>query len=144
MMRITRIMICVALVLAAVSSCTHNDGDIGPWFGTWYVETASVDGEVKADFPDSVFFQFQSSVFCLRKVYPHQQYYAAFGTWADLGNNTLRIVFPDTAMRPIAAVGLDSVSTLRVEEVSSHRAVLSMVSGAFAGRTIRYTLRHLP
>lgn len=146
-MKTTRFSIIAALAIAIaslVASCTHNNGDIGPWFGTWHVGKMAVDGIDNPNFPDSVFFQFQSSVFCMRRIYPHQQYYAAFGTWEDLGNNSLRIVFPDTAMRPIAEVGLDSATTLKVEQLSSRRAVLSTVPTDSSSHKIRYTLRYLP
>lgn len=146
-MKTTRFSIIAALAIAIaslVASCTHNNGDIGPWFGTWHVEKMVVDGIDNPNFPDSVFFQFQSYVFCMRRIYPHQQYYAAFGTWEDLGNNSLRIVFPDTAMRPIAEVGFDSATTLKVEQLSSHSAVLSTVPTDSSSHKIRYTLRHLP
>lgn len=146
-MKTTRFSIIAALTIAIASllaSCTHNNGDIGPWFGTWHVEKMAVDGIDNPNFPDSVFFQFQSSVFCMRRIYPQQQYYAAFGTWEDLGNNSLRIVFPDTAMRPIAEVGLDSATTLKVEQLSSHSAVLSTEPTDSSSHKIRYTLRHLP
>ena len=35
----------IALLLVIVATaCTHNDGDIGPWFGLWRVERLIVDG----------------------------------------------------------------------------------------------------
>ena len=32
------------MVMLALGSCTRNHGDIGPWFGTWHVESITVGG----------------------------------------------------------------------------------------------------
>ena len=34
----------IMLSMAALSSCTHNNGDIGPYFGTWKMLSIEVDG----------------------------------------------------------------------------------------------------
>ena len=50
------------LALLLTASCTRNHGDIGPWFGTWHVETITADGTPVTVVGD-YFFQFQSGVF---------------------------------------------------------------------------------
>ena len=44
------INVAIALLLVIVATaCTHNDGDIGPWFGLWRVERLTVDGKNDRD-----------------------------------------------------------------------------------------------
>ena len=33
-----------------MSGCTHNNGDIGPWFGTWQVTGIDADGAPLAEY----------------------------------------------------------------------------------------------
>ena len=66
--------------LLVLGSCTRNHGDIGPWFGTWHVESINVDGApvtVEGDY----FFQFQSKVFRVSQVGGHEHLVESFGTW---------------------------------------------------------------
>ena len=37
-MKTLRHTLIALLTLVGLSGCTHNDGDIGIWFGTWMVE----------------------------------------------------------------------------------------------------------
>ncbi|MBP3638548.1 MAG: lipocalin-like domain-containing protein [Muribaculaceae bacterium] len=51
----------VAMLLTC--ACTHNNGDIGPLFGTWALDCMSIDGEPQPQ-PEDVqsFLLFQSNV----------------------------------------------------------------------------------
>ena len=60
--RITAIM-ALAIVLLLPTSCTHNNGDIGPWFGTWRLESITINGEPDKDYaPPYLIWKFQSSI----------------------------------------------------------------------------------
>ena len=50
------------VALLPLAGCTHNNGDIGPWFGQWRVENITVNGEKDAEYKGNLFFAFQSSV----------------------------------------------------------------------------------
>ena len=53
----------LALVaLLPLAGCTHNNGDIGPWFGQWRIESITINGEKDTDYKGNLFFAFQSSV----------------------------------------------------------------------------------
>ena len=43
-----------------LSGCMQHNGDIGDWFGTWKLESITIDGTESADYQDTIFFQFQT------------------------------------------------------------------------------------
>lgn len=62
-LRHTAAIIAAAVILLLPSSCTRNNGDIGPWFGTWRLESITVNGEPdKAYAPPYLIWKFQSSI----------------------------------------------------------------------------------
>lgn len=55
--------IVLALLMLANNSCTRNNGDIGPWFGTWRVDYILIDDDPDPDYgPPYMIWKFQSSV----------------------------------------------------------------------------------
>lgn len=59
------------LIMAAaclMTGCTHNNGDIGRWFGTWTVERILVDGEPYAPYEHNMVWKFQNSVFSMQLI----------------------------------------------------------------------------
>lgn len=65
-------------------SCTRNNGDIGEYFGTWKLESMTVNGEIDAEYEGNIFWKFQASVFCMVKVWEHHDYESSWGTWKEL------------------------------------------------------------
>ncbi len=49
----------LASVFILMTGCTHNDGDIGPWFGTWQLENVMIDDKPEEDYHHDIFWQFQ-------------------------------------------------------------------------------------
>ena len=101
MKQIARNIILFAVLLTAAASCTTNNGDIGPWFGTWRVTEITVDGVAEADYQGNLFFKFQSTVFEMLIVYDNHDTESRFGVWSDDGNGTLRVSFPDANYAPL-------------------------------------------
>lgn len=137
-----KILTIVALT-AFFASCTHNNGDIGPWFGTWHVETIETDGMVRSDYSGGYFFQFQSTVFCVRySDEVRNEYQESFGRWSE-DANTLTITFPDPAVAYLdfSAV-LDKDNHFAVVERGNKRMVLTRTD--VAGHSHRLTLRKIP
>lgn len=81
--------ILLILAVAAMSGCTHNNGDIGPWFGTWKLNEISVDGVVDTDYADNVLWKFQTEIICMLRVEPRHTRTEAFGTWEQNGNSLI-------------------------------------------------------
>ena len=94
--KVYKIVVAIVVIMAAIAGegCTRNNGDIGPWFGTWGLTEATGDYSVPgAD--RSEFLQFQSGTVCLRVVFNETTSYdAAFGNWSESGG-VLTLDFPD-------------------------------------------------
>lgn len=89
------ILLYVSAILALLPSCTHNNGDIGPWFGQWQVERLTVDGVDDPQYANDTYFCFQSSVFAVRKVNPDPLLHSSvtsFGVWKE-ENGYLHVEF---------------------------------------------------
>ena len=80
-------------------SCTHNNGDIGTWFGTWKVTQIDRNSEKLTSYEGNVFFLFQSTVFELRELEENHNMTETFGQWSENGD-MLTISFPDTNYQP--------------------------------------------
>ena len=100
MKQIAKNMILLAAMLM-VASCTTNNGDIGPWFGTWRVTEITTDGVADADYQGNMFFKFQSTVFEMLLVYDDHGTENRFGIWNDDGKGTLTVSFPDANHEPL-------------------------------------------
>ena len=92
--------ILVLLVMTVVASCTSNNGDIGPWFGTWKVTEVRCDGEAEEQYAGNMFFKFQSSVFEVLVVNDHHFTDTAFGEWREEPGGKIVIWFPDQSYEP--------------------------------------------
>ena len=134
------IMVLLATLLV-LGSCTRNHGDIGPWFGTWHVESITVDGgpvTVEGDY----FFQFQSKVFRVSQVGDHEQLVESFGTWDEGEDGTMTITFPDPDVFYISMPGLEASNTFAVTMMSSCEAIFSRVTTD--GSSVVYHLHKQP
>lgn len=57
-------IILIITALISLNACTHNNGDIGHLFGTWRLNTITINSEVDSVYAkaDNVLWKFQSSV----------------------------------------------------------------------------------
>lgn len=81
---------CMALVAAivvgaALQGCTSNDGNIGPWFGSWSLTGMTADGTVPADFtPGATVWEFQADVVHITRRADHSTLdRSSWGTWSE-------------------------------------------------------------
>lgn len=58
----------IGVLVLLLGSCTRNDGDIGQLFGMWRVTSIEKNGTLNADYDGTMYFLFQSSVYCQKKV----------------------------------------------------------------------------
>ncbi len=131
------LLILCLLGLFVLSSCTRNHGDIGMWFGTWHVESITAGGSpvnVEGDY----FFQFQSKVFRVSKVYGHEQLVESFGTWEEQ-DGTMTIDFPDPGVFYIVMPGLESHNAFTMSDVSSKKVTFTKVDAT--GVSYTYQLK---
>lgn len=76
----TKTLIGLAMMLA-VSSCTHNNGDIGPLFGSWTLQEIVIDGTVDAGYQHNITWNFQNHNLSIMTVLPHHDRAENMGTW---------------------------------------------------------------
>ena len=130
----------IAVVLAIVAAaCTHNNGDIGPWFGAWKVEAITVDGAPKADYGGNLFFEFQSTVVKMCLVGDHHSTTNVMGNWDEDGG-VLHLNFPDPRHQPIAVTSLPADCRLSVKWSGSRHMTLSWTSPD-TGQTTVFSLK---
>ena len=78
-------LLCTLVMLAALwatQSCTHNGGDVSPWWGTWHVERVEAQGQPVTTIAGDYFFQFQGEV--VRLSWHNDRYDSteSYGNWA--------------------------------------------------------------
>lgn len=86
------------IIALLLSSCMQHNGNIGDWFGTWKVESISINGISDAAYEGNLFFQFQTDIVCLNQVDTDvsNSSMRVFGRWRDEGS-TLVLDFSYTA-----------------------------------------------
>ncbi len=111
-------------VVLLMASCTRNHGDIGMWFGTWHVEQITAGG-APTDVEGDNFFQFQSKVFRVSRVYGHEQLVESFGTWEENDGGKMTVSFPDPVVYYISMPGLEAHNDFTVTTTSSSDVIFT-------------------
>ena len=130
----------------ALGSCTRNHGDIGPWFGTWHVESITAQGGiyqyiVPVDVEGDYFFQFQSKVFRVSLVSERNKLVESFGTW-DENDGKMTITFPDPDVFYIEMPGLEAYNDFTITTTSSREVTFTKTDAT--GTTFAYHLKRQP
>ena len=85
-----RIRYCFLLMISVImlSGCTHPDGDIGEWFGSWHVEEIIINGELDETYAQNreenrlqVMVNFQGKIFNMAYIEGTEIY----GSWSYAG-----------------------------------------------------------
>lgn len=133
-----------------LGSCTHNNGDIGPWFGEWKLTTITVDGTPDAGYDGNIFWAFQTTVIEMLSADNETtgDYRQRWGTWAQDGTTlTLNFTHSDNdnpagsdKYIPFPETGLPAgVSKLDIVSLSSSEIKLNYT--ADDGKTYGYLLK---
>lgn len=109
-MKKTTVIFCL-LIAALISSCTQNGGRIGPLFGSWYLESATCDGEPFALPTDgNTYWIFQGKVLVVKfdkEMYESQEHIA---TWEYATGNDHTLLLDFTHSDDNTAAGHDRYS----------------------------------
>lgn len=125
--------------LALLASCTHNDGDIGPLFGTWHVDAIEVDGTPDATYDGSLFVMFQSNIADWRIVDEQAHTYVnAWASWQQDGG-IITFHFDDDWFPPHAITGFAPATPqpATVERLTSKDLIL-VATSSIDGHTRRF------
>lgn len=86
----TKISILLFLIYGLLSSCTQNNGNIGPYFGSWLQYEMTIDGEKVTDFnPDETFWEFQNNIIEISRVNGMYEKNGRWGTWEERDGHLL-------------------------------------------------------
>lgn len=119
----------LALLAAATLSCTHNNGDIGVWFGLWRVEQLTVNGHNDRDYAGNIYFGFQSTTVEQKLVHDNHSVSQMFGEWKEEGD-ILSITFPDPRYWPIDGFlrGNGEENRLTVQHLDGKHIALTFIT----------------
>lgn len=144
MRRLKDIFLALTLTLMAVTlgACTHNNGDIGPWFGAWRVESITVDGEPATDYaPPYLIWKFQGNVTSIQM--PDDVTHECptmYGTWEQDGDR-LSVNFDYNSLMFFESLTrFPAHTTFDILKLGGNGIVLSYVN-ADTGKRLTYTLK---
>ncbi|MBR5119135.1 MAG: lipocalin-like domain-containing protein [Muribaculaceae bacterium] len=102
MKRLVKHIILTVTLLLSLSSCTHNNGDIGYWFGLWHLDSIEVDGTLDTDYDGDTYLMFQGKVFCIRIVDDvDHSYIESYARWQESDDHqSMTVSFVDDRFSP--------------------------------------------
>ena len=117
------------LILSLCVGCTHNNGDIGPFFGKWKMQRMTINGVDDASYKCNVFWSFQSSTIGFIRVVSDTRYNDTFGNWAvDDAYTTMRLSFPDEIFPPFSELQLERESELEIVKIKGPEMILKFIT----------------
>lgn len=75
-----------------LGGCRDNNGDIGPWYGSWSLVSVTEDGLPYTDWQidgRTVSWSFQNNIIRIQAAWPNHDYHNFYGTWAVEGQTLL-------------------------------------------------------
>ena len=95
-------IVLLVTALTVLGSCSHNNGDIGYWFGLWHLDSIEIDGVQDKQYDGQYYFLFQGKVFCIRYVNEkNHEYTEGFARWEESNNGkTMTVSFVDYRFPP--------------------------------------------
>lgn len=130
----------IAIAVTCMLSCTRNNGNIGHWFGTWRLESITVDGERAPGYaPPYLFWKFQSSVIQMLEPDDTEHVaYSSIGSWEQNGDRLL-LNFECELGTPHDYTLLQPVSDLRILKLTARDIRLEYITPI--GQRVEYYLK---
>lgn len=130
-----------------LTGCMQHNGNIGDWFGTWKLESLTIDGSEDPTYEENLFFQFQTDIVRIVEVSIHEPATRTecFGRWEE-NDRTLTLDFSYTAdgtthFIPLPSTMLaDDVNLLYIDSQTSKRMQWTL-ERTDPPATIVYTLK---
>lgn len=136
------LLVAVTILALAAASCTHNNGDIGPWFGIWHVDQVTCDttgGDTVSMGGTDYFMNFQATVIMTRGVRERHNVAEDFGSWQETdGQLIISYSDPDRSVPSLPGVTRGD-NYFTIEQRGDKHMVLRLVTADAVG--YRYTLR---
>lgn len=145
-------MLVAAVISLVAPSCTTNNGDIGRYYGTWAVESVTLNGhELEGWNADGTWtnFSFQNNIVCIARYDKLQDKTECWGTWEER-DGILYLDFTHKDDRFTPGTGIYSapewlhfvpngVTELHIDQATGRTMTLSNIS--VVGGSIVYKLR---
>lgn len=132
------------LSFLCLCGCMQHNGRIGDWFGTWHLESITINGVEDTAYDRNYFFQFQADKVRISEVNPvyPDLLEERFGSW-QASDKVLELNFSYTGggsfWEPWPETYLESdVNILEITSMTSKRMVLTL---SRSDQTIVYTLQ---
>lgn len=90
-------IICLCAVMAG---CTHNNGDIGLWFGRWQLTEISADRNPLTEYSGNMSWAFQRDIVGITTVTDYHSALETWGQWKSDDNTYLSLNFDYTWDHP--------------------------------------------
>lgn len=124
---------CIALFLSITlllsAGCTHNNGDIGPFFGKWKMTKMTIDGEENKDYEGNIFWSYQSTTISMLRVVDDMSSVLTFGNWETNDDyRILNISFPDEIFPPLVETKLPREATLQIIKIKGSEMILQYIT----------------
>ena len=145
-MRIIGYIFTALLAIAAMCSCTHNNGDIGPLFGQWKITdiatTDAATGTVTHNATSGAFLSFQNDVVTLTQVYDGQHQLAlSYGKW-EINGNSLTLYFDISDGVSLPGAMFYPRADFNIETLSGSELVMTLAGNLPEGAAqVCYTLK---
>lgn len=88
-MKLATRFIVLLIIALTFNACTHNNGDIGGLFGTWKLQSITIEGEIDSSYDNNVLWKFQSSIMSMIRANDstHNRL-ETWGTWSYANDDT--------------------------------------------------------
>lgn len=141
-------------MMVPFTGCTRNNGDIGPWFGTWHLMSIEAYGVPEDGYDGDIFWAFQNDVIAMTRVNTADNGMHStgksrvHGTWReDDGALFLNFTYNDDAdtegyqYRPFEELHLPYMEVSRLVIVKSPGREMILNYTAADGTVYTYTLK---
>lgn len=136
------------LLIPLLWSCSHNNGDIGVWFGQYKLEQLDVDGEADEEYGGNIFWSFQNQVMMITEIDSEFDSSNTFCRWEEKdgclilnfdntdysGNDSNYLYTPPEILR----FSLTSPNILTIDSSHSGKIILTLTTPA---HTLTYHLK---
>ena len=77
---------------AIIAACTHNDGNIGDWFGAWKLREITINGTPDAAYGGNMFWKFQSATIEICVLDEYHGRTDSWGSWEEVTSSSGKVL----------------------------------------------------
>lgn len=152
-MKLATRFIVLLIIALTFNACTHNNGDIGELFGTWKLQSITIDGEIDSSYDNNVLWKFQSSIMSMIRANDstHNRL-ETWGTWSYANDDTqleLNFTHTDndnpkpgsTKYSPLPETYLPKATIFTLDIIKLNNSEMILVYHSIDGKEYRYKFK---